>query len=193
MVIERGGIGMLEQAVITPSAALPHRKHTFDSVRPCAPTDPLIEASEAGLRQVVFVAPELDPRPYVLPWPAETAVYVLDPPAVLDFTSSTLTAAGMTSATTVRAVPVDTRRRWSTRRLLLAGFDPTEPTLWVVEGLLPFLGRDDRNALLQDITALSRSGSQLVSHSPSDPFRDSGTLDALTIHGWQANSAGTQR
>lgn len=183
---------MLEQAVITPSATHLDRKHALDTVRRPGPGDPLIDAAEAGLRQVVFVAPELDPRPYVLPWPAGTTVFVLDSPTVLDFTQTTLAAEGAASTATVRPVPVDTLRRWSVRRLLLAGFDPTEPTLWIVEGLLPFLSRDGKNALLQDITALSRSHSQLVSQSPSYPFQDSGTLEVLNTHGWQA-AAGTGR
>jgi methyltransferase (TIGR00027 family) len=184
---------MLGQAVITPSAAHLDRKHAFDTMRRPAPGDPLIGAAEAGLRQVVFVAPELDPRPYVLPWPAGTTVFVLDSPSVLEFTRTTLAAAGTASTATVRAVPVGTLRRWSARRLMLAGFDATKPTLWIVEGLLPFLSRDDKDELLQDITALSRSRSQLVSHSPSYPFQDSGTLDVLKTHGWQPTRAGTGR
>ncbi len=47
--------------------------------------DYLRQASAAGCGQVVLLAAGLDTRAYRLPWPADTRLFELDLPAVLDF------------------------------------------------------------------------------------------------------------
>ena len=43
----------------------------------------LSDAAASGVRQAVFLASDLDPRPYQLPWPADMTVYVVDTPEIL--------------------------------------------------------------------------------------------------------------
>ena len=47
-----------------------------------------IEATEAGVRQVVILAAGLDSRSWRLPWPDGVTVYELDQPKVLEFKSA---------------------------------------------------------------------------------------------------------
>ncbi|MGV0741643.1 class I SAM-dependent methyltransferase [Mycolicibacterium sp. XJ870] len=119
------------------------------------------DATAAGIRQVVILASGLDARGYRLAWPAGTAVFEIDVPDVLTFKARTL--AGLQAAPTadIREVPIDLRDDWPTA-LRAAGFDPTLPSAWSAEGLLPFLPSDAQDRLLDNITALSAPGSRLA-------------------------------
>lgn len=125
-------------------------------------------ATTAGIRQAVILASGLDARAYRLPWPAGTTVYEIDQPAVLEFKTGTL--AGLNAAPTaeLRPVAVDLRHDWPSA-LTAAGFDPTQPSVWSAEGLLPFLPPDAQDLLLDNITALSAPGSRLASDNLSSP------------------------
>ena len=129
----------------------------------------LIAATETGIEQVVFLSSDLDPRPYQLPWPAGTHVYVVDHPAILDVKTAAM--AGTTSTTVVRGVPADVSGDWPAA-LGRAGFDADRSALWSVEGVLPFIPSDEQRRLVADITALSAPGSRLISEVSVSPFRD---------------------
>jgi methyltransferase (TIGR00027 family) len=58
-------------------------------------------------------------------------------------------------------VPVDLRDDWPAA-LTAAGFDPTQPTAWLAEGLLPYLPGDAADRLFEKFTALSAPGSQVA-------------------------------
>ncbi|WP_280832437.1 SAM-dependent methyltransferase [Mycolicibacterium frederiksbergense] len=134
----------------------------------------LLSAVDAGARQVVFLSSDLDPRPYELPWPEGTSVYVVDEPAILDVKTAAL--ADATPTATVRGVPADIRGNWPAA-LTRAGFDTNQRTLWSVEGVLPFLPCDEQYRLVGEITALSAQGSRLISEIPVSPFGDVAALD----------------
>ncbi|WP_085150192.1 class I SAM-dependent methyltransferase [Mycolicibacterium wolinskyi] len=127
----------------------------------------LIKAVESGIRQVIFLASDLDPRPYVLPWPAGTTVYVVDEPAILDVKTEALADARPTAD--LRPVPADLDRGWTTE-LVKAGYRADQPTIWSVEGLLPYLPFDEQRRMVVDITALSAAGSRLVTEMSANPF-----------------------
>jgi len=97
--------------------------------------DFLRNATGAGIRQVVILASGLDARSYRLPWPSGSAVFEVDQPRVIEFKTATLCRAGL---------------------------DPSRPTAWIAEGLLPFLSPDAQDRLLDSITALSATESQLA-------------------------------
>lgn len=118
-------------------------------------------AGEAGIRQVVILASGLDARGYRLPWAAGTTVYEIDQPQVIEFKTATLAGLGAEPTADVRAVPIDLRHDWPAA-LRRAGFDPGRPAAWAAEGLLGFLPADAQDRLLDNITALSADGSQLV-------------------------------
>jgi methyltransferase (TIGR00027 family) len=119
-------------------------------------------AWETGIRQVVNVAAGLDSRAYRLEWPDDTTIYEVDRPEVVAFKNSTLADLGATPTADLRSVGVDLRDDWPDA-LREAGFDHTRPTAWITEGLLiGFLPGGDQDRLLEDITDLSTSGSQLA-------------------------------
>jgi methyltransferase (TIGR00027 family) len=123
--------------------------------------DFLRNATGAGIRQVVILASGLDARSYRLPWPSGSMVFEVDQPTVIEFKTATLARLNVEPAADLRMVPIDLRQDWPTS-LRRAGFDPGRPTAWIAEGLLPFLSPDAQDRLLDSITALSATESQLA-------------------------------
>jgi methyltransferase (TIGR00027 family) len=56
---------------------------------------------------------------------------------------------------------VDVTGPWAAA-IVARGFRPATPTMWVVEGLLPYLSATDQRGVLDDIVALSAPGSRIV-------------------------------
>jgi methyltransferase (TIGR00027 family) len=119
------------------------------------------DATASGIPQAVILASGLDARGYRLSWPAETVVFEIDQPQVIEFKATTLAAAGAEPTVDLRAVPIDLRDDWPAA-LRQAGFDAHLPTVWVAEGLLAFLPPEAQDRLLDNITDLSANGSRLV-------------------------------
>jgi methyltransferase (TIGR00027 family) len=119
------------------------------------------DAAAAGVRQAVILASGLDARGYRLSWPAETTVFEIDQPQVIEFKTTTLAALSAKPTVDLRAVPIDLRDDWPAA-LRQAGFDARRPTAWVAEGLLAFLPPEAQDRLLDNITALSADGSRLI-------------------------------
>ncbi|BBZ10333.1 class I SAM-dependent methyltransferase [Mycobacterium branderi] len=132
--------------------------------------DFFLEAASRGIRQAVILASGLDSRAYRLPWPAGTVVYEIDQPRVIEFKTGTLAELGATPTADRRSVAVDLRHDWPTA-LRGSGLDPTEPTAWSAEGLLPFLPPEAQDRLLDNITALSAAGSRLATENLPDAAR----------------------
>jgi methyltransferase (TIGR00027 family) len=118
-------------------------------------------AARTGIRQVVILAAGLDSRAYRLNWPAGTAVFEIDQPKVLSYKTSTLDAHGAAPKARRVAVAVDLRDDWPAA-LIAAGFDATQPTAWLAEGLLPYLPADAQDRLFELVTAHSAAGSQIA-------------------------------
>ncbi len=110
------------------------------------------------------MASGLDARAYRLPWPTGTTVFEIDQARVIEFKTTTLAELGASPTADRRAVPVDLRHDWPAA-LRAAGLDPSKPTAWSAEGLLPFLPPDAQDRLLDNITALSPAGSQLATEN----------------------------
>jgi methyltransferase (TIGR00027 family) len=115
----------------------------------------------AGIRQVVILAAGLDSRAYRLNWPAGTAVYEIDQPKVLGYKTGILESHGAVPTARRRPVPIDLRDDWPAA-LAATGFDRTQPTAWLAEGLLPYLPSDAADRLFEMFTALSAPGSQVA-------------------------------
>ncbi|WP_078281044.1 class I SAM-dependent methyltransferase [Mycobacteroides franklinii] len=120
-----------------------------------------LAAGEAGIRQAVILAAGLDVRGYRLPWVAGTTVYELDLPKVLEFKKQVLDEQGARATATVHELHVDLRDDWPLA-LKAAGFDPSLPTAWLAEGLLPFLPGAAQDLLFQRIVDLSAPGSRVA-------------------------------
>jgi methyltransferase (TIGR00027 family) len=121
----------------------------------------LVAAADAGVRQVVILASGLDSRAYRLDWPAETVVYEVDQPQVIEFKTTTLAGLGAQPTAERRTVPIDLRYDWRTA-LQAAGFDPHAPTAWLAEGLLIYLPPEAQDRLFDNITALSAPDSAVA-------------------------------
>ncbi|MBU8834227.1 SAM-dependent methyltransferase, partial [Mycolicibacterium goodii] len=122
------------------------------------------QAAEAGIRQIVILASGLDSRAYRLDWPAGTTVYEIDQPKVLEYKSATLREHGVQPVAQRREVPVDLRFDWPAA-LRDAGFDDSQPTAWLAEGLLMYLPADAQDRLFELVTELSAPGSRIAAET----------------------------
>jgi methyltransferase (TIGR00027 family) len=123
--------------------------------------DCLLAAMDAGVRQVVILASGLDSRAYRLNWPAETVVYEIDQPQVIEFKTTTLADLGAQPTATRRTIPIDLRSDWPAA-LQAAGLDAAAPTAWLAEGLLIYLPPEAQDRLFDNITAMSATGSTVA-------------------------------
>ncbi|BBZ26494.1 putative S-adenosyl-L-methionine-dependent methyltransferase [Mycolicibacterium madagascariense] len=133
--------------------------------------DFFLEAGAAGITQVVILAAGLDARAWRLPWTSDTVVFELDQPRVLDFKAETLRAHGAEPSARHVAVAVDLRQDWPTA-LQQNGFDPSRPTSWLAEGLLPYLPAAAQDLLFDRIQALSAADSRIAVEAFSPTFFD---------------------
>lgn len=114
-----------------------------------------------GIRQAVLLAAGLDSRAFRLVWPTEFTVYEIDQPKVLSFKDRVLDEQQARPRCTRRVVAIDLRENW-TGALLEAGFDASQPTAWLAEGLLLYLPPQGQRRLLDNIHDLSTPGSRLA-------------------------------
>lgn len=140
------------------------RMHQSMAVRTRYFDDFFAAAVDAGIRQAVILASGLDARSYRLDWPANTTVFEIDQPEVIEFKSTTLAELGAVPTADLRVVGIDLRQDWPSA-LRKCGFDESQPTAWIAEGLLGYLPADAQDRLLDNITALSAVGSQLATES----------------------------
>lgn len=123
--------------------------------------DFFMHATGSGIRQAVILASGLDTRAYRLPWPADTIVYEIDQPEVIEFKTRTLAGLGATPGAQRRTVPIDLRDDWPSA-LADAGFDARQPTAWSAEGLLVYLPPEAQDRLFDNIAAVSATGSRIA-------------------------------
>ena len=134
-------------------AYVPSRTKWFDEYFASAGAD--------GIRQVVILAAGLDARAWRLPWPDGTVVFEIDQPKVLAFKEETLAAHGVEPVARHVGVPIDLRQDWP-EALRQSGFDPTQPTAWLAEGLLPYLPAEAQDLLFDRLHELSAPGSRVA-------------------------------
>lgn len=113
-----------------------------------------------GIRQVVLMAAGLDTRAYRLDWPEGTRLFELDRPAVLHHKEAVLAAASASSRCTRIAVEADLTGAWADA-LLAVGFDITQPSGWLLEGLLFYLPSEAIARLFDEVSRLAAPGSRL--------------------------------
>jgi methyltransferase (TIGR00027 family) len=130
-----------------------------------------LEATGAGIRQAVILAAGLDSRSWRLAWPPGTTVYELDQTRVLEFKASTLAEHGAEPRCHRVPVAVDLRQDWPTA-LRQAGFDPSAPSVWSAEGLMPYLPAAAQDLLFDRINGLTASGSRVAVEALGPTFLD---------------------
>ncbi|MGE2733601.1 SAM-dependent methyltransferase [Mycolicibacterium vaccae] len=145
-----------------------------------------LAAGAAGLSQVGMIAAGLDTRAWRLPWLSDTVIYEVDRPKLLQFKATTLGSADANPAAAYVPVPVDLHDDWP-RALTEAGFDPSEPTAWSVEGLLPCLAKSAQTRLLERILLYSARGSRIAIEAGSPP-EGADVAAWLCAHRWDVTS-----
>nr|WP_090276154.1 SAM-dependent methyltransferase [Mycolicibacterium komanii]CRL69325.1 methyltransferase [Mycolicibacterium komanii] len=130
-----------------------------------------IAAGANGIDQAVILAAGLDARAWRLPWIDGTVVYEIDQPRVLAFKVDTLRRSEAQPTAKYAPVGIDLRDDWP-RALRDAGFDPSEPTAWAAEGLLPYLPASGQDLLFERIHELSARGSRVGVESFGAGFFD---------------------
>jgi len=117
-------------------------------------------AAEAGMNQVVLAPAGMDSRAYRLTWPAGLRYFEVDRPAVLEYKASRL--ADVAPAVDHRTVAVDlTAPNWEAD-LTAAGYDPTAPSTWLLEGLLYYVPGDDAHRILDRVAGVLAPGSRIA-------------------------------
>jgi methyltransferase (TIGR00027 family) len=109
---------------------------------------------------MVVVGAGLDARAYRLEALLHLPLFEVDHPATQGWKRQASSRIHRTGG--VRHVSVDFLVDRLSERLLAEGFDAALPTLWVWEGVTPYLTAEARQATLAEISSLSAPGSWLV-------------------------------
>lgn len=129
----------------------------------------VLDAVEAGIRQVVLLAAGTDTRAYRLELPADTQVFELDLPGVIAWKDQVMAEAGVRPRGQHHWVEADLRENWELA-LEQAGFDRSAPAVWVLEGLFYYLSIEEIQQLLARLSALAAPGSVLTFDAVDDRF-----------------------
>jgi methyltransferase (TIGR00027 family) len=120
----------------------------------------------ADTPQVVILAAGLDARAYRLDLTGRD-VYEVDQPRVLAFKQEVLDGLGATPSGRRHQVGIN-RRDDGTTALEAAGFDRAKPTVWIAEGLLPYLPAEAEERLFDLLRPRCAPGSRIaVEHIPA--------------------------
>ncbi len=115
-------------------------------------------ATEHQIRQVVLMAAGMDTRAFRLSWPEQMRLFELDQPQVLEYKEQILASSGAIPTCEHKIIKVDLTDPW-TETLPEAGFDPRQPSAWLLEGFLLFLPTTSEIRILDEVTSLSAPGS----------------------------------
>jgi methyltransferase (TIGR00027 family) len=150
-----GEIGAAWMAQRTPDSVIPIvlRTRFFDD---------FLEriTSQNGIRQIVLLAAGLDTRAYRLNWPPGVQLFELDQPGILAYKAQIMDSVNAPALCTRLALEVDLTQPWQ-EDLLAAGFDPHQPSGWLLEGFLFYLPRSSITQILDQVCRLGSPGSWL--------------------------------
>ncbi|WP_432045865.1 class I SAM-dependent methyltransferase [Streptomyces asiaticus] len=122
----------------------------------------LTQVRDGGCSQVVMVAAGMDTRAHRLPWPRAIELFELDRPGVLEAKGSALGDEPVHRRVTRRPIGVDLLGPDWMDALVMAGYRPEEPSLWLLEGLLYYLTDDETRRLLSRVADLTAPGSRIA-------------------------------
>jgi methyltransferase (TIGR00027 family) len=118
-------------------------------------------AAGPDARQIVLVAAGLDTRAFRLDWPPGTRLFELDRPQVLEAKQERLDQLGARSRCDRRTVGADLAASWE-GALTGAGFDRGAGSVWLIEGLLPYLDEPSARGVFTQSASLAAPGSSLA-------------------------------
>ncbi|QCP53615.1 SAM-dependent methyltransferase [Trinickia violacea] len=123
--------------------------------------DAILENLSRGIRQVVTLAAGVDGRVARLVCPFGTRWFELDLGDIIAFKHELMKQSGLPLQCDWQPLVADLTLDW-TGPLRAAGFDPAQPTIWLIEGLLMYLRDADCDALIRQVAELSAPGSALL-------------------------------
>ena len=124
--------------------------------------DFLLQATrEYHIPQIVILASGMDTRAFRLMWPMHTRFFEIDQSEVLLHKRQVLSSVGASPNCWRRSIGADLLKGTWSGTLLRTGFDPHQTSVWLIEGLLPYLPESAVSLLFDKVTALSSPGSRL--------------------------------
>jgi methyltransferase (TIGR00027 family) len=114
--------------------------------------------NQYAIRQVVLMAAGLDTRAFRLPWPQGTWLFELDRPLTFAYKEPILSSAGAQPTCERRIIGVDLTEPWKDV-LIESGFDPRQPSAWLLEGFFVYIPAEGVTRILAEITGLATPGS----------------------------------
>jgi len=137
-------------------------ENPYLSIRTRFLDDVVQNAIQSGIRQFAILAAGMDARAFRLEWPEDATVFEVERPDVLSFKESVLNSIGAEAVAKRIVVECDLRDDFS-RALRSAGFLEGKPTLFITEGLLPYLPNEETVlSLLESIAGMAAPGSVLA-------------------------------
>lgn len=162
-----GDIGPDLLAEVVEATFPPHRRRTlpstpdYNAIRTRFFDDYLQDAARDPLTTQIVLAPAgMDSRAHRLDWPDRVSWFEVDRPSVLAYKDDRLGDAE--PRVRHHKVAVDlTDPDWPDR-LQDAGYDPTVPSTWLLEGLLYYIPEPDVHRILEQVSAVCAPGSRIA-------------------------------
>ena len=127
-------------------------------------------AVQSGIRQFAILAAGMDARAFRLQWPQDAIVFEVERPDVLSYKEEVLNSIGA-KATGKRIVVACDLRDDFPQALRNAGYSDSKPTLFITEGLLPYLPNEETvQSLLRSIAGIAAPGSILALDTVGESF-----------------------
>ena len=129
--------------------------------------------------QVCVLGAGLDTRPWRIDDTNSSNIkyFEVDFPEMFQYKLSVLSEAGASSKFDYICVNADLSLPGWTDKLVAAGFNPSLPTFWLLEGFTGYLTAEEFHAVFETMTSLSADGSRLVA-----TFLTPSTLITTTMH-----------
>ena len=177
------------------SGAVATARNPYLSIRTKFLDDALLQAVRSnGYTQVVILAAGMDTRAFRLDWPAGLTLFEVDRQDVFGWKEPILDFLQASPRCDRRVIRTDLTGDW-TGALTSAGFDPSRPAAFLLEGLLMYLREPDVERLLASLSTVAARGSWFALDVINDHVLTSafttGMLKALEAMGcpWQFGMA----
>lgn len=132
--------------------------------------DFILQAAAQGIKQFAILAAGMDARAFRLDWPEDATVFEVERAEVLEYKESILAGLGAKPRVKRVVIAMDLREDFC-GALIQAGFVETEPTLFLTEGLLPYLPNEEAVLpLLSRIAAFAAPGSLIALDTIAESF-----------------------
>ncbi|ORW01501.1 hypothetical protein AWC13_06865 [Mycobacterium kubicae] len=122
----------------------------------------LLNAIDAGCRQIVLLGAGFDGRAFRLGLPEDAIIFEIDQASVLAFKERVVLRHSLIPHCSRVPLWVDLREEIA-GPLVAGGFRPERQTVWIAEGLLMYFTRAEADRLLDRVSALSTTGSRFIS------------------------------